>query len=224
MNVSVCGGASVQADDLKTQVISWTLYLTTTVPRGKLPRVCTEGPMKVSVGEGSRPRLDCPSSPLILLSGDQAGLLQEVLLHHSSKKQQRGRQGVNRKWKKRKKEKNNDSESLNTKVTQLCVCECLCVWLQVGHTHTQTHCSIHLFIFLLYSEAGQRRLEGYWRERGMLLDHSSHEICCFKSSGIYPLHQAKAINLSRSDFISQGCFFYSQAKTTLTPVFMIHQE
>lgn len=45
-----------------------------------------------------------------------------------------------------------------------------------------------------------------------------------KSSGIYPLHQAKAIKLSKSDFISQSCcfFFYRQAKTTLTPVLIAH--
>lgn len=106
-------------------------------------------------------------------------------------------------------------------------------WMDCSPSHTP-HIATHtrrqpdnfginlFFINLLYSIDRQRRLEGYCRGRGMLSDHCSHEICNSKSSGIYPQRQAKAIKLSKSDFISQSCFFYSQAKTTLTPVLMMH--
>lgn len=95
----------------------WSLKPSLELPIQTLETPCifTGGPKGWAAAMGHDPC--CQSSPFILLSGDQARLLQEILLHHSPRVQWwwRGRQGKNQKTEIR----------LAAKITYECVRVCV---------------------------------------------------------------------------------------------------
>lgn len=67
------------------------------------------------------------------------------------------------------------------------------------------------------------RLQKEQQEKEQANFNHYYEICRFKGSGFLPLQQAKAIKLSKSDFISQLVFHIAE-KNIPTPVLMTNYD